>query len=333
MDVDFEEMDRSTREITQFTYTEIWEKGRVRTWKKKRASGIRSLKELGTPDTDNSNLTFDFIPIVHAPFKLFDDKYGQSCVMSALDKIHEANRQATMQSIRMYRYNQPDLVLEGAGTDALGRPLPPPVVDSEGSLSTDTVMLGDERLWRLPAGWHIGHIVAPLNYAASLALLESQMTELAQDMPELAYGKMFELGSDSGKAIRYKLFPAISRAKEGRANGETAIIRAVQMALTIGQDSGIWSGLGSYDSQDFDMAFIERDVIPLSIEEKQTILMNYINSRIPIRLALQWSGHTDEQIAEFDAAVSGGNAELNAAIDAYLDSLDNPPASSGSTNP
>ena len=59
---------------------------------------------------------------------------------------------------------------------------------------------------------------------------------------------------------------------EARGNAEAALIRAVQMCVTIGQAAGLpeFAGLGTYAEGALDFAFAEREVFPVSdLEEHE----------------------------------------------------------------
>lgn len=305
LDVPSERRNGDTGKLVAYTHVEVWEKGRVRVWETDKGPGVelsklktplieRVYSETANPAAIESGLSFDFVPIVHGRFRGTGDKYGEAAVMPALDKIHEANRQATRLHQLLYRYNKADMALEGQGKDSTGKPLAPPSIGNGG----DTIDLNDETFYRLPAGWTIKHLIAQLDYSAALNILNAQIDELTEDLPELAYGKLFSLNSlVSGVAIRYRLMPALSRALEARGNGESAMIRAMQMALTIGQNAGVWSDLGDYATGDLDFSFVEREVIPIARQERAETTAVYTGAGVPLLPALDWTGHSDEEIA------------------------------------
>jgi hypothetical protein len=115
----------------------------------------------------------------------------------------------------------------------------------------------------------------------------------------------------SGRAVRMLLAPAISRTVEARGNAENALIRADQMALTMGQNAGLWD-VGTYAAGDFEHCFEERDVLPNDeLERAQaqqadgTALAQMVTAGMPIELALQEVfGWSEERSAKFtvDAA-------------------------------
>jgi hypothetical protein len=155
--------------------------------------------------------------------------------------------------------------------DASGRPLPPPRVNSGGTDNDDdaTITIGDDTFIRLPGNASLQSLVPQLQYEAALKILQDHMRELRQDIPELAYYEVTERSDLSGRALRLMLGPALQRAAEARGNAQAALVRADQMALTLGAQAGLFTDLGgTYESGAFEHGFAERDVLPVDPLDK-----------------------------------------------------------------
>lgn len=128
---------------------------------------------------------------------------------------------------------------------------------------------------RLPGNSSLESLVPDLKYSEHLEILNAHMLELEQDLPELAYYRMRSQSRDlSGAAVRLLLSDAIDKVVEARGNAESGLVRANEMALTIGVKHGIFDkGIGSYENGDFEHSFAERDVITLSETEKRQIAL------------------------------------------------------------
>jgi hypothetical protein len=167
-------------------------------------------EELGTPMREEAIESFgiDFIPIVHAKFADIGEDRGLAAVVPALDKIDEANRQATRLSQMLFRHNNVTNALERTGVDAQGRPLPPGARERHG--------------WRLPTGAghhharrrHVRHaagnstlkqLVPNINYEAALHVLQDHMIELEGDLPELGAVSHVRRAGSLGRAVRLML--------------------------------------------------------------------------------------------------------------------------------
>lgn len=293
-------------------HTEVWDKAgdSFRVWRHERESGA-PLANLGEPEINAGMMeTFgiDFVPVTHAKFRDIGELRGMAAVTHALDKIDEVNRQATRMHQMVFRYNKPTEVLEGQGTDPSGRPLPPPKVSGRDGRyeDDDTVKVGDQRLVRLPSGWTWRQAVPQLDYAAMLNIVTGQMTEIEKDLPELAYYAVRDMGDVSGRAVRLLLADAIDRALAARENGETAIVQAQQMALTIGAKVGVLPDIGSFESGALDHAFAHREIVPLSEQEQMETVTAMTGAGVPLITALRRVGWTEEELAKLQEDRAAG---------------------------
>ena len=117
------------------------------------------------------------------------------------------------------------------------------------------------------------------------------MSEIRQDLPEMIYSELQDRSGDlSGVAIRNLLAAATDRLLEARGNGEAALIRANQMALTIGQNLGLFSNIGSYEDGDFEHTFAKRPVWDASELEQAEVMRTYTGAGVPAEIAAQRSG-------------------------------------------
>jgi hypothetical protein len=104
------------------------------------------------------------------------------------------------------------------------------------------------------------------------------------------------------------LGPAIKRLEEARGNAESALVRAHQMALTIGQNLSLFGNLGGdFDSGAFEHAFEARDILPTDdLEMAQTsqanaaALASMVAAGVPVEIGMvEIYGWTEEQAATF----------------------------------
>ena len=286
-------------------HTEVWSKtrGGYRLWKHSHSVST-PLDQLGEPTDQKTfdDLKFDFIPIVHAKFQDIGETRGIGCFVHALDKIDEANRQATRLHQILFRYNKPTQAVSANAMDASGKPLPPPVIAGrDGSKSSEgAVKLGDDDVFTLPGMAKLEQMVPNIQYNAALEILNAQMNELSNDLPEILYYELKDKGEMSNVALKTLLGPAIDKVLEARGNAEPALVRADQMALTIAGLHGLegFPDLGSFENGDFDHSFAEREVIPMSAKEKAETIKAQTEAGVPFVSALKLNGYTEEQIKE-----------------------------------
>lgn len=265
---------RNGDKTEQYTYTEVWDKesDRFRVWEHDNST-VQDIAQLGSPLRDESIESFfgfDFVPFVHSKHIDLGQRRGAAAITPALVKAHEANRMATRLHQLMFQYNKADLVLYSNLVDENGQPMPPPIIDDDGG----TVEINGQTLWRLPSGWDIKPSIANLPYQDHLNVLNAHLEHLQQtDLPELAYYRIADAREMSGKAIRFMLTAAIAKAEEARGNAEAALIRANQMALTIGAIHNLpgFTGLGDFENGAFDHTFRDRSVVPLSEDEEAAV--------------------------------------------------------------
>ena len=280
-----------------YTLTEVWDKSsqQFRRWEHDRGNA-ENVNQLGTPtvDAEFGSFGIDFVPIVWQPFIHVGDERGMAAITPAIDKIDEANRQATRLHQMLFRYNKPLWAASSGGNDPSGRPLPPPRLGSGESLELTDDPTKDDVV-KLSGNATLNPLVPALNYDSALNVLRDQMAEIRRDLPEMTYSELSERSDLSGVAIRYLMEAAIDRLTEARGNAEAALIRAQAMALTIGQATGLWSGLGSYENGDFSHSFKERPVLTLPELEKANITQAYVTAGTPLSTAVRRAGWSEQE--------------------------------------
>jgi hypothetical protein len=327
--VDVPRRRRVNNKIEDYVYTEEWSKQDLtfRRWEHTNPIGV-PIEQLGTPKIEDdlnmvSDAGVDFVPFVHAPFRDLGGLRGVGSFTPLIDKIDEVNRKASRLSQQLFRHNDQTWVLESPNPSNAGdrARLPPALTKA------NETQVGGERILSIPAGWTLRSQIPEINYTASLESLASDMSELQQDAPEMAYWKLTESeqGQMSGRAIRFMLGPAIKRAEEARGNAEAALIRAHMMACTIGQNLGLPGfepgTIGTWDNGDFWHEFEDREIIPTTPDEEaetETAELTNLTLKqvigVPNQQLQVEAGYTEEEIASFDTmqGVDGlGNALLD----------------------
>lgn len=311
-------------EEESWTHTEIWEKyaDRLRIWEHQRGYGA-SRRELPQPIADEAiteRTGVDFVPVVHAKNRDIGEDLGVGAFQLQTDKIDEVNRQATRLHQILYRYNKPLFVAMANMVDAMGRPMPAPKLAEANS--DDEVELDDDDLMSLPGMMRLDALVPNLNYGSHLDAITAQMREIERDLPELAYYELREQGDLSGVAIDLLLSDAEDRLLEARGNGEAGMIRAQQMALSIGQAMGLPgfspSEIGTYDTGSFDHRFRTREALPMTELQRLDLIGKATQAGLPLVTGMRRAGYSDEEIEQtIEDQVAERKRALNEAR-AYL---------------
>lgn len=295
--------------------TEEWDKKNLtfRMWEHKKGLDEKTDK-LGDPIINvqpyDQIFGVDFIPFVHSKFIDIGEPRGIASYELQIDKIDETNQSVTRLHSMMYRHNRPINALVSNQTDAAGRPLPAPKIQTN---ATGEIEIGGEKLISLP-GYDIKSVVPALDYEAYMNTINAMMDELADDLPEMTYYKLRDSDQLSGVAISYKMAPAMKRLQEARGNAENALIRADMMALTIGIRSGAFNAMGLGDLGDFAMgsfnhSFKDRPLFEFNQKdtaESEDARLKVIETKQRIGLdqktALKEAGYTDDEIADIVAS-------------------------------
>lgn len=303
---------RTDGKTEQYIHTEVWDKdsGTYAVWEHNLPG--RTLDQLGEPTRQEEIKTFgiDFLPFVQCKFVDDGDERGRALIEPALDKIDEANRMATRLHQLLFRYGEPDMQVVSVGTDPDGLPLPP------AKFGADIPRVGPAT-YRPPSNTKLEPILPNVNFAAHLDAVNAELEHLEQtDLPELIWYQIADAPELSGKAIRLMLTAPIARAVEVRGNCEAALIRANQMALTIGIASGLFDqSLGDYHKGDFTHTFAERAIVPLSEEEEAAIAKAKAEAAVlhmtvgyPADRILEDLGMTQAEVKEHLASQPGSAA-------------------------
>lgn len=289
------------RRKTNYIHTEVWDKARnsVTIWEHTKPANTE-IPDLGEPLSQAAitDSGIDFVPFVQAKFQDVGEERGACAFLHALDKIDEANRQATRLHQMLFRYNKPIFALQANGIDSYNRPLPPPTL---GDGTSSIVSVGDDDLLPLPGNASIAAMVPQLNYADALAILNEMLHEVKSDLPELVYYHIQELGGElSGRALRLMMSAAVDRVLEVRANAEAALLRAQQMALTLGKNYGLFSNIGNYETGELNHTFAPRDVIPLDDLELAEEVVRLMDAEVPQATALRRVGWSEDELKQLD---------------------------------
>jgi hypothetical protein len=270
--------------------TEYWEKegDYFAVWQN--SFYVEKLEQMGNPVNSGflSELGIDFIPIVHIKFKDIGKTLGIGCTNHALDKIDEANREASRLVQLLYKWNKP-LIAISTKDNTTAKPIEP--------LKKENLALKDNAVMYLKGDSQVNSLVPNLDYEAALKILQDMMNELENDLPELKYYSMKD-GNLSGKAIKMILQSSISKAIEARGNLIRGLIRINQICLTLGKVWGIFSSIGSYENGDFNHTISLPELFPLSIDEISQTLLNLVNSGMSLKSAMRLTNFSEDEIEQ-----------------------------------
>lgn len=281
-----------TVEGEKFIHTEYWNKEYYSIWEY-RDLGKMELEQLPTPVDSGFllELGIDFVPFVHVKFReIPSSKYGAASVQHALDKIDEANREATKLAERVYVDGKKLLVVSTSKTTKEGKLQAAPLIDGK-----KDVEIKDDSILYLPEGAGITALDRNINYDPLRNLVNDMVAELEKDLPELKYYSLQD-NQLSGEAIRLLLAGAIDRAEEAQSNFLQGFVRIIQIALTMGVSFGIFKGIGTYEDGDFEFSIVTPEMFPMSLNSKATLLKDFVLAGLALPTALRLAGYSEEFI-------------------------------------
>lgn len=283
------------------TYTEFWQKddtgGYFASWVHTQGRNV-ALEQLGDPRemATLNELGINFIPILHIKFRDIGNERGSSCVLHCLDKIDEANRQATRLHSLLYSYNNPVMVISANSLDKDGRPMAAPRPKSLNANNSETdIEMKDKKILYLNGMATVNNLIPDLNYGDALKILQDMMLEIENDLPELSYYSLKDSNA-SGKSLKIQLGAAVDRANEANDNFIQGLIRMNEMALTLGSNANLFFNLGSYENGDFTHSIKTDDMFPMDIFDRATTVKSFVDAGMPLADAMKFADFTQEEI-------------------------------------
>jgi hypothetical protein len=235
---------------------------------------------------------YGFVPLVMVQHNNVGLDWGWSIYHSALPKIREVDDMASALGDYVRKMvNAPMLYNFSKGVAEVTVPQTPIASRTNlepGRQTVPAIYVNQETAKGQP-------LVTELNITAVGERIRDLLTEIEEDYPELKVMKLQGASGDaSGKALRYAQQPASTRTQTARANYESALVRAQQMAIAIG-------GYAKYDGyQGFDLDSYEAGKLDHSIGERSVFAIDpSIGSkrithfgrplRLPQAPAMRWS--------------------------------------------
>lgn len=293
------EKDASGRDKT-YVYTETIDKEMFRTFKDGEPFAYYTDME-GRPVFEWAN-EYGFVPLVLCQHKDVGLDWGAPPFHASWRKIDELNDSASL--INDYIRKAVVPMWWGAGIRK----------------KEDLVVSQDERdqipFVYAPANSQPYPMVFPMDVSAALANIQELQQEIERDMPELALHRLRSSGADlTAPGIRAGFNDAIDKIQEARGNYDDALVRAQQMAVSIGgynRYAGFEGfNLDSYDAGALVHRIAERPVIEdqLTIQERMQFLISskapdravWRELNIPAAEIKQWEQEKQEALDAFNA--------------------------------
>lgn len=245
---------------------------------------------------------YGFVPLVMGGFADLGRQYAANAFHASMSKIHELNDVASLLSDSIRKNVDPPWLLAGVEKPSTTPKIPGKL--SDGTATIDPTAQRDQQKVFYGSDSARPHaMVMPVDIGGAMEHINGLLMELERDMPELALHRLREQGGDiSGVAIRNMYSDATGRLSEAAGNLDDALIRALQMAVSIGGYRGYENlngyDLGSYARGDLDFSIKPRQFFEdgFSPQQKITNLQALPDNPEAARLILDEMGYSEEQI-------------------------------------
>lgn len=215
---------------------------------------------------------YGFVPMVTGQHKDLGLQWGANAFHGQVEKIDELNDAASLLNDQVRKIITVPWYFAG--------------VKRKAELTVESAEIDNEegnRRDRLdaiygPQGSQPHPMVAPLDIPGALSNIESMLDELERDMPELALHRLREQGQATAPGVRAVFSDASDRLTEAAGNYNDTLVRAQQMAVSIGGMRKYRNfepfDLGSFDAGDLEHTIKTRPVIEdqLSLKEEMDVL-------------------------------------------------------------
>jgi hypothetical protein len=217
-------------------------------------------------------------------------QWGWSELHPIRAKVHELDDLASMISDQVRKHVDPVWLMKG-----ISQPTSTTFSQTDTSdLDADRPEPGRERLnmlWDVPTDGGAEPMVANLNLNHAMLHLKQLMEALERDYPELRSDIHTSSGDASGRALRVARQPVVSKVIQRRANYDAAMVKANQMALSIGGMRGYFPfSLDSYTQGVLDHDIADRPVFesdPLDEYEVEGAFWKAAKTAIDLGVSLE----------------------------------------------
>lgn len=308
----------SEQQRKSYLYTETIDKEWFRTYKDGEPFAYYTDMR-GQPVSEWPN-EYGFVPLVKAAHADIGLLYGANAWYESMGKINEINDAASLLNDNLRKATVPLLKALGMSkSEGLQ-------FESTGKDELNIIYVPSENADMLP-------IQLNIDVGGALDNIEKMLAELERDMPELSLQRIRENGSQmTAPGVRAGYADAFTRIEEAQGAYDEALVRAMQMGVTIGgynRYEGFESfNLASYPAGAMEMTIKPRPIIgdSLSREQRLTALSALANQPPAVqRLTLQELEYDETTInAVLADSEERARQELRTMTDALFNTPDQP---------
>lgn len=251
-------------------------------------------------------VNYGFIPFLHNPHIDVGGKYGWAEMHAGRSKFQDLDDVGSQLADYVRKQSQGKWMISG-GTR------PEKSGEKQGASSRDRLMPGreeqsitwqpskDAKAWSLINNMSIGEVVE---------LITAMQDDIARDYPELMLDDSEENTAESGVARRIRQQPAGTKIQTRRSGYDDMMVKADQMALSIGGMNG-YPGFKDINNKSFEQGVLDHNIGKRDVfmndefEDLQEsklfweVIKAIRDNEVPLETALRSQGWDDTQIADF----------------------------------
>ncbi len=219
---------------------------------------------------------YGFVPLTMAQHVITDGKWGEAPYANLLDKINEVNDQASLLNDQIRKVINPVWVANGARAGDVN-------LDSD----RDNIPI-----LTIPTGSTITALTNSLDIASTGANITALLEELERDLPELSLYRLRQGGDLTAPGVLAAYSDASDRIVEAQGNYDYALVKAQQMAISIGGYRG-YDGFQGYSLDSYTNGDTTHNV------KERPIVQDRLTKQVKVQ-ALQSGGFTKLLLQEMD---------------------------------
>ena len=199
-------------------------------------------------------MPYGFVPVVHIPHKGIGTVWGQSAAGASIPLFLEVDELASIIDDQLRKLLNAPWLFSG---------IQEPRVQPETSVERDNMPV----LYSSDPAAKAQPLVAPMPINEAAGVFTQRMDTLRERFPELQIGNSGGGQVRSGDAERERHQAAANRALEARAGYDEALLRALQMSISIGGWRG-YDGFAGFSLESYDRGQLAFDIMPRPVFQR-----------------------------------------------------------------
>lgn len=244
---------------------------------------------------------YSFVPLVTAQSLDIGEQWGAVSFHASVEKIEEVNDLASILHDQIRKAVTAPWFLSGVTSLSQLKEDVATASTGEGDADEETER-NSVPVIMAPAESRAQMLVADINIADSLRAIERLLEEIEDENPQLSLNRMRRQGGDlTYPGVMTAYDDAISRIQEFRSNVDGGLLRALQMAISIGAyhrfDGFRPFSLDSYRQGLLDFQIADRPIVRDTLSRRDQIEL-HARADAPAEWMWKLLGHTNEEIAQ-----------------------------------